>query len=618
MIDQWIRWLCMDRSHYRLAVAGYLFPVLAISLAIVERVAAAPANDNFNNRIPLSGVSFLATGNNLGGTKEANEPNHGGNAGGNSVWWSWTAPFTGGVALTTHGSDFDTTLGVYTGTAVSALTFVTSDGRTNLPASVTFKATSGTNYKFAVDGIDGASGNIHLSLALQTSPPTDSYSNATTITSGSLATGINSGATREGSEPNHAGLTGGKSVWWTWTPTSNSCVTITTEGSDFDTLLGVYNLVSIIGVPFFFPVASNDDARGVMTSSVSFNAVAGSYPYAIAVDGYNRASGNIVLRVLPFVGPTNNFFTNATVLTGTNVTVISSNLCASKETGEPDHHYNPGGKSLWWRWQAPASGGVTIDISGSDFPSEVAIYTGTSVSTLTPVASGNDHAVFKVTAGTTYRIAVDGTELGPGNVTAGNIVMKLAFHSSPANDNFANRTILGGGIANGSNIGATLETGEPQHAMGLRPASVWGRSVWWTWTSVVNGPVSLFARSSNFVSVVEIYSGSALTNLTRIAGRAGTTTTNELPFVATFGTVYQIAVDGNFGAEGYFTLNVVANGTPGNNNFANATAFNGTNGYTFGRNTGPQRRLASPIILAWSEQTRSGGRGPTPVPAGCS
>src|SRR5207248_174267 len=50
----------------------------------------------------------------------------------------------------------------------------------------------------------------------------------------------NVAASREANEPNHAGVTGGASLWWSWTATKSGSVTIRTTGSTFDTLLGVY------------------------------------------------------------------------------------------------------------------------------------------------------------------------------------------------------------------------------------------------------------------------------------------------------------------------------------------------------------------------------------------
>jgi len=151
-----------------------------------------PANDNFANAIPitLNGGTAKVTGYNAGNsttsaTKEPGEPNHAGNIGGRSVWWKWTAPGAGSVTVDTgkltssglidlpssdntidttydNSSTFDTTLGVYTGSSVSSLTTVASnddvkDGVVQV-SSVTFAATAGTTYYFAVDGYNGSDG----------------------------------------------------------------------------------------------------------------------------------------------------------------------------------------------------------------------------------------------------------------------------------------------------------------------------------------------------------------------------------------------------------------------------------------------------------------------------
>src|SRR5262249_28825938 len=102
----------------------------------------------------------------------------------------------------------------------------------------------------------------------------------------------NMGATKESGEPNHAGNSGGKSVWWTWMAPASGQVTIDTQGSTFDTLLAVYTGAS---VDHLSGLVSNDDSGGGTTSQVTFAAQAGT-AYHIAVDGYNGSSGNIVLH----------------------------------------------------------------------------------------------------------------------------------------------------------------------------------------------------------------------------------------------------------------------------------------------------------------------------------
>lgn len=129
-----------------------------------------PANNNLAGAatITLAGNAATVAGYNTNATKETGEPNHAGNAGGRSVWWRWLAPSSGNATLDTRGSYFDTTLAVYTGNAVSALTTVAANDDIDLgriqTSSLTFTATGGQTYYFAVDGYDADSAGLTLNL----------------------------------------------------------------------------------------------------------------------------------------------------------------------------------------------------------------------------------------------------------------------------------------------------------------------------------------------------------------------------------------------------------------------------------------------------------------------
>lgn len=139
----------------------------------LQPAATTPTNDNFANAGVASGVSGQASGGNANGTKETGEPNHAGNSGGRSVWWRWTAQASGPATINTFGSNFDTLLAVYTGTAVNSLTQVAAndDSGTGNQSEVTFNATAGTIYRIAVDGYNAASGNVVLNWSSEGTPP---------------------------------------------------------------------------------------------------------------------------------------------------------------------------------------------------------------------------------------------------------------------------------------------------------------------------------------------------------------------------------------------------------------------------------------------------------------
>jgi hypothetical protein len=403
----------------------------APAAAALTAAAIAPTNDAFVSAQPISGLPGTASGSNLGATREAGEPFHAYNLGGASVWYKWQAPSTGTVDFTTSGSSFDTTLAVYRGTSVGALSEVASNDETSETVStsrVTFDAVAGTVYYVAVDGYnDGtttAQGSVSLNWSLTPRPANDNFAAAQLLaaaTTGS-ATGTNRGATIEWGEPYHAGNDGGKSVWFKWQAPSTGNIEFSTAGSDFDTLLGVYRGTAVNALT---GVAANDeeDFNGaVHTGRVVFSAVAGTV-YYIAVDGfyngYGADWGNVSLqwKVGP-AAPANNAFSTAQVITGDEGRVTGSNWLATKETGEPNHAGAPGGKSVWYKFTAPGNGKVTFDTLGSSIDTLMAVYTGTAVSALTLVAS-NDEAdpasgihtsrvQFNAAAGTTYYIAVDG------------------------------------------------------------------------------------------------------------------------------------------------------------------------------------------------------------------
>src|SRR4029077_16059391 len=101
------------------------------------------------------------------------------------------------------------------------------------------------------------------------------------------------------------------------------------------------------------------------------------------------------------------------------------------------HAGNAGGHSVWFNWTPSSNQLATITTKKSDFDTLLAVYTGSSVSGLTLVASNDDistgihqsSVTFSAQAGTTYRIAVDGYAGAVGTV--------MLNINPPANDDFS-------------------------------------------------------------------------------------------------------------------------------------------------------------------------------------
>jgi len=132
--------------------------------------------------------------------------------------------------------------------------------------------------------------------ALAQAPPNDAFGAAVSLAGASgVTSGTNVAASKESGEPAHAGNPGSASVWYRWTAPTSGRFGFDTLGSDFDTLLAVYQGSSVDALRL---VRANDDADppgDEFWSRVVFDAVAGA-AYAIAVDGYDAETGDFPLR----------------------------------------------------------------------------------------------------------------------------------------------------------------------------------------------------------------------------------------------------------------------------------------------------------------------------------
>ena len=266
-------------------------------------------------------------------------------------------------------------------------------------------------------------------ISINSAPDNDNFADATGIagTSGNI-TGTTRSATRETGEPRPLSVWGssGSSIWYSWTATDTGTLSLSTVGSNYDTMLAIYT-GSAVGALTVLPNGANDDAgTGLLTSSVGVNVTAGT-TYRIVIDGYGRNSGRTKLNWLLTPGaPVNDSFAQPTVITGSEGSVRGSTTFASREPREPTHGGN-GTASVWYSWTAPGHGVVSLFTSGSSFPTLLGAYTGSAVDALTPVLADDTTPLgttrrsisFTVTPDTTYRIAVDGANGATGSVELG-------------------------------------------------------------------------------------------------------------------------------------------------------------------------------------------------------
>ncbi len=142
--------------------------------------------------------------------------------------------------------------------------------------------------------------------------------------------------------------------------------------------------------------------------------------------------------------------------------------------------------------------------------------------------------------------------------------------STPPNDNFNNAIVVAdvAGATTGNSTGATKEGGEPAMLPG-NSGGLGGRSIWYRWTSPVNGTATFETQGSGYDTLLAVSTGSSVNSLTRINQNddlaPGETTASRVTFSVNAGVTYQLAVDGYNNGDGtefgIIQLNWSATGT---------------------------------------------------------
>jgi PASTA domain len=157
----------------------------------------------------------------------------------------------------------------------------------------------------------------------------------------------------------------------------------------------------------------------------------------------------------------------------------------------------------------------------------------------------------------------------------GGVSAQAAVEAPPANDNLASAISLFErvGAAAGSNIEATKELGEPEHA-----GVPGGASVWYRWNSTQGGRAHFSTCEGDFDTVLAVYTGVAVNALTPIASSNDDCfdTGSMLSFPTVPNTDYWIAIDGVGAATGAFLLEWFQR--PHNDDRSNAEVITGEGG----------------------------------------
>lgn len=289
--------------------------VLALSAAVAGPVAAQPANDTCADGavVPSDFITYnpplvdtTAALTEICGAQESCE--EGGVGTRKSVWYTYTPDRDGLVEIDTVGdTTYDTVLSVHDGCGR-----LISIGNCELPnefacndnyffglqSQVFLDVTEGETYHIKVAGYGPASPGGLLDFNMRYHPPNESCQDSTVVDSSTydpplLSTHnatVETCEAQESCEVNNVGVS--NSVWYSVTPLDDGLLSVDTAGSDYDTVLSVWEgCREDLGLgscgPLPLEIACDDDSGPVTTSSVVDVPVEGGTTYRIKVAGYN-------------------------------------------------------------------------------------------------------------------------------------------------------------------------------------------------------------------------------------------------------------------------------------------------------------------------------------------
>ncbi len=425
----------------------------------------------------------------------------------------------------------------------------------------TVKSTDAGNYGVVVANSIGAvrSDKANLSVSIGNGALSTADDFADRITFNPLVSpvfGDNSSATSESGEPDHAGKTGGKSIWYTWNASFTGVITLTTLGSSFDTLMAVYTGDDVASLS---QVIANDDARdGYFASQVTFYVIEG-IDYHIAVDGFYGASGNVTLsmpdggyRVLDVNG-SDEELPNITVQPASRSVVEGTNHTLTVSvTSQTALNYQ------WFFNGLPVLNETNSTLELVDFDSgSVGRY---YVLVANDVGSVESDVVQLqiISAAVENAETVSSKDKFFESIASGVTASAGRAHKVPQGEAGPSRGYTTTQIL--STVGSTKEEGEQNHA-----GETGGASEWYVYAAPESATIHINTDGSSFNTVLAVYTGSGFgfDTLTTVAssnnssGNGG----DRVRFAATQDTIYFIAVDGVGGASGTVNLNIHL-GTP--------------------------------------------------------
>ena len=281
------------------------------------------------------------------------------------------------------------------------------------------------------------------------------------------------------------------------------------------------------------------DAGGVATTSTfTANDQAGAYTVSASASGL----GSVNFSLEQIVRPANDNFANAKFITSLPFSETVDITNATNEPNEPQNCYSMP-NTVWYSFTPTETIGVRVDIQGSAISSNMNVYSTSNLSFLGCTIYYGP-ITFLAEAEQTYYFQAGGI-----NGEVGSIQINLEQVPPPANDNFANATVILSPLPFDDTVdtlAATLEASESTPSCASNGLS---NTVWYAFTPNSTESISASNTASSFNPVLAVYMGNELANLTEVGCRMGG---YPLTFHAEAGNTYyfQAGMENDSGAAG--------------------------------------------------------------------
>jgi PKD repeat protein len=215
-------------------------------------------------------------------------------------------------------------------------------------------------------------------------------------------------ATSDPTDPTDCLDTNNGSVWFAFTPPSDTTIEADTFGSSYNTVLsawtGTQGALSL--------VACNDDFNGLLQSRITLQVTGGTTYYfmvALCCGTGQSGGGSLQFSADPFVPPNNDDFANAIPIPSLPSFDTVNLIAATTEPSEPSPSCVLLQNTAWYSFTPATTEFVAA--SSQQFGVGLGAYTGTSLTNLAEVGCGqipfaSQPVVFRAQANTTYYLQV--------------------------------------------------------------------------------------------------------------------------------------------------------------------------------------------------------------------